>query len=99
MLRVGRAGGGEGAMQIVESEQMIVDMSHPFVGHRRPAVADIDPHKLEPPQQRSRVDAVERGVVSQLGRREAIVVGQNLVEPPLLDQKEGKVPAVVVAMK
>ena len=65
-------------------------------GDRRPAVADIDPREFEPPQKRSGVDAVERRVVGELGRGEAVVVGENLVEPPLLDQKQGEMPAVVV---
>ena len=96
MVGVGRARGGEGAMQIVEGEQMVVDMRHPFVGDGRPAVADVDPRELEPPQERSGVDAVERRVVGELGRREAVIVGENLVEPALLDQKQGEMPAVVV---
>ena len=65
-------------------------------GDGGPAVADIDPRKFEPPQERSGVDAVERRVIGELGRGEAVVVGKNLVEPPLLDQKEREVPAVVV---
>ena len=91
-----RTRGGEGAMQIVEGEQMVVDMRHPCVRDRRPAVADIDSRKFKPPQKRGSVDTVERRVIGQLRRGEAVVVGENLVEPPLLDQKEGKMPAVVV---
>ena len=67
MIRIRRARGGEGAMQIVESEHVVVDMRHPFVGDRRPAVADVDARKFEPPQKRSGVDAVERRVVGELG--------------------------------
>ena len=82
-------------MEIVEDKQMVVDMRHPCVGERRPAVADINSREFEPPKERSGVDAVERRVVGELGRGEAIVVGENFVEPSLLDQKQGKVPAVV----
>jgi len=82
-------------MQIVESEQMVVDMRHPFVGDRRPAVADVDASKLEPPQESGGVDAVERGVVGEFGRREAVIVGQNLAKALLLDQEQGQMPAVV----
>ena len=82
-------------MQIVEGEHMVVDMRHPLARDRRPAIADVDARKFEPPQQRGGVDAVERRVVGELGGREAVVVGENLVEPPLLDQKEREMPAVV----
>ncbi len=96
MIGLGRARGGEGAMEIVEGEQMVVDMRHPCLRDRPPAVANVDSGELEPPKERSGVDAVERRVIGQLWRGEAVVVGQNLVEPPLLDQKEGEMPAVVV---
>ena len=96
MFGVGRTRGGEGAMQIVEGEQMVADMRRPLTRDRRPAVADVDPRKFESPQKRCGVDAIERRVVGELGRREAVVVGENLVEPTLLDQKEGEMPAVVV---
>src|SRR5438552_2763546 len=70
VIRVGRAGGGEGAMQIVEGEQMVVDMRHPRARDRGPAVADVDACEFEPPQKRSCVDAVEHRVIGELRRGE-----------------------------
>jgi hypothetical protein len=64
---------------------MIIDMRHPFIGDRRPAGADFDALKFEPPQERSGVNAIERRVVGKLGGRESVVVDENLIEPPLLD--------------
>ena len=82
-------------MQVVEREHVVVDMRHPLVGDRRPAIADVDARKFEPPQERGGVDAVERRVVGELRRREAVVVGENLVEASLLDQEQRQMPAVV----
>ena len=62
---------------------------------RGPAIANVDAFEFEPPQQRGGVDAVERHVVSELRRDEAVVVGEHLVEASLFDQIEREMPAVV----
>ena len=82
-------------MQIVEGEHMVVDMRHPLTRDRPPALADVDAGEFEAPEQRGGVDAVERRVVGELGRGEAVVIGENLVEAPLLDEIDREMPAVV----
>ena len=49
VARVRRACGREGAVQVVESQHVVVDMRHPLPRDRRPAIADVDARKLEPP--------------------------------------------------
>ena len=42
MAGIGRASCGEGAVQIVESQQMVVRVRHPCLRDRRPTIANID---------------------------------------------------------
>ena len=74
---------------------MVVDMRHPLTRDGRPALADVDAGEFEAPKKRRGVDAVERRVVGEFGRGEAIVIDENLVEAPFLDQIDREMPAVV----
>ena len=70
-------------------------MRHPGLRDRAPAVAYVDAGELEPPEKRRGVDPVESHVVGELRRDEPVVVGEHLGGPPLFDQIEGEMPAVV----
>ena len=73
-------------------------LSH-AVGDRPPAIADVGAGELEPPQQAGGVDAVERLAVGELGRGEAVVVGDNFFEAAQFDQKGARCQPLCPAMK
>ena len=95
IVRVPGAGGREGAVQIVEGEHVVVDMGHPGARDWPPAIADIGPRQFEPPEERRRVDSVERHVVAKFRGDAPVVIGQHVLEPTLADQEQGEMPAVV----
>ena len=78
VVGVGRAGGGEGAMQIVEGEHMVVDMRHPCC--RRPAPSG---RRRRRPRVRAATEAKRRryGRASRRRRAWAPSSGRSRREP------------------
>ncbi len=83
-----------GNMGVVEDEHVIVEMSEPVFRQSLPALADIDPGKLQAPQQGSGIDQIEKG-----GRRpgpDMLVIDiQHLVQAAAFDKEKGQMPPMM----